>query len=1028
MWSIGLTINHWGNDGGSRHKDDMSKLIQPNQQCQRRYALYGLLVGFALPVALLVSGISQDGFRVTRESLWVAITEQDLLWLVLLAPSVLGLLGAILGKDRDGERKELEGKLAQLLERNTQLQQENLDRNRLEKIISRGKREWEATFDAVKDAIIVTDGSGKIVRLNLAASRWLGDSFENLVGSSIEAVMLPAQAGGGDGLRALVGETTIPGREGWFDITHYPIQLGEDLRGKIYIIRNVSDRKKAESIIRQQKEYLEALVNNSPVAIVTLNLNGSIATYNPAFERLFYYSENELLGCDLDKLLTFLTGDENKNTFSRRVFAGQPVHYIGEIQRKDGSSADVEVLGVPVMVEQTMAGALAMFHDITELMEARRAAEQADRAKSEFLANMSHEIRTPMNGVIGMIDLLLDTELNDEQFDFLMGARESADALMSVLNDILDFSKIEAGQLDLETVDFDLRSTVEGVVQMLASRAESKGLELVSEITKDVPVLLKGDPGRLRQILSNLTGNAIKFTDEGDISIRVERVDEAGSTVGLKFFVSDTGVGIPEDRQAAIFERFTQADNSITRRYGGTGLGLAISRQLVKMMDGEIGVESTVGKGSTFWFTARFERQSESSAEDFLRRQIDFEELKVLVVDDSAANRMMLSRIMQNLGSQVYTVSESRLAVPLLVESVLEHDPYNLVLLDMKMPGMDGAATLQAIREEALLKDVRVIILTSLGRRTDPERLLEMGCSACIYKPIKQMQLFDAIHEAFGGKHGIRREHGVRRTFDDHPNGQKDIHILLAEDNAINRQVVETLLQKRGYLVTSVANGRLAVDAIQKRDYDVILMDVQMPEMDGFEATRIIRNLENGGRHTPIIAMTAHAMKGDAERCLEAGMDDYLSKPLDPVRLFKLLQSWNRKSGKAVKHSEAAAFSRPVIAVDPDAPVNIQAALPRFSDDPGFYREMMEAFLNAMPQKIQQLWQAAKVKDAETLSIEAHNLKGVAENFNAQKLADLAIYLEVQSRERGFKEISKTVAAIDDEVKAIRSYFARITL
>ena len=812
----------------------MKDLIQSNQMYQKRYALSGLLVGFGFSTANLLFSVLNESAQINWMILWAAITRHNLFWSILLAPSVLGLLGAILGKDRDSSQKEMQNEITQLVEKNELLQQENLDRNRLEKIISRGKREWEATFDAVKDFIIVTDGEGKIVRLNLAATRWLGDSFDHLVGASIEDVMLPEEARNNGSFQALIGETTILGREGWFDITNYPIHLGDDLRGKIYIIRNISDRKKAESIIRQQKEHLEALVINSPVAIVTLNLDGKIDSYNSAFERLFGYSKDEVQSCELEKILSFKSGDGKRNGLIRRIINGKPVQYIGEMIRKDGSLADVEMLGVPVMVEKLMAGALVMFHDITELMEARRAAEQADHAKSEFLANMSHEIRTPMNGIVGMIDLLLDTEMNGEQFDFLMGARESADALMSVLNDILDFSKIESGQLDLEIVDFDLRTTVEGVVQLLANRAESKGLELVSDISKDVSPLLKGDPGRLRQILSNLTGNAIKFTEQGDVSIRVELVEESSDGVVLQFYVVDTGIGIPEDRQAAIFERFTQGDNSITRRYGGTGLGLAISKQLVQMMGGELGLESEPGKGSTFWFTIPFEKQSESSAEDFLRQQIEFQELRVLVVDDSIANRMMLTRIMENLGSQVFAIPDGSGAVPLLTEAVLEHDPYDLVLLDMQMPVMDGVATLHAIREEPLLKDVKVVILTSLGHRTDPDHLLEMGCSACIYKPIKQMQLFDAISEAFGRKNGSRSIHRLQKILEMDENAQEGLVVLLAEDNAINRQVVETLLQKRGYKVTTVSNGRLAVEAVKNADFDVILMDVQMPEMGGF--------------------------------------------------------------------------------------------------------------------------------------------------------------------------------------------------
>ena len=1004
----------------------MTDSMHLNDRYQKRYALYGFLVGCGFSAANLLFSVINDSSPVNWTGLWKTFTIHNLFWPVLLPPVVLGLVGAILGKDRDGYQKDLEGRMDQLVQDNKALQQENLDRNRLEKIISRGKREWEATFDAVKDAIIVADGDGNIVRLNLAATRWLGGSFEHLIGSYIEDVILPEEMRNKGDFQEFIGETTIPGRDGWFDITNYPIHLEDDLRGEIYIIRDISDRKEAESTIRQQKEHLEALVSNSPVAIVTLDLDGGITSYNPAFERLFGYPKEEVLGCDLDKILSFRSSGGKKNTLTRRILDGKPAQYIGELQRKDAQSVDVEMLGVPVMVEGLMVGALVMFHDITELIEARRAAEQADYAKSEFLANMSHEIRTPMNGIVGMIDLLLDTEMNGEQFDFLMGARESADALMSVLNDILDFSKIEAGQLDLESVDFDLRMVVEGVVQMLANRAESKGLELVSEIAKNTPPLLKGDPGRLRQILSNLIGNAIKFTEIGDVSICVEPVEETSNMAVLRFKVSDTGIGISEDRQLAIFERFTQADNSVSRRYGGTGLGLAISKQLVKMMDGEIGVESELGKGSTFWFTIQFEKQSESSVEDFLRQRINFQGLRVLVVDDSIANRMMLTRMMENLGSSVCAIPDGKGAVPMLLEAVLEHDPFDLVLLDMQMPGMDGADTLRAIREESLLKDVKVVILTSLGHQTDPHRLLEMGSSACIYKPVKQMQLFDAINEAFGRKSSARRQH--KRQFDsqDQSGKREDIEILLVEDNPINRQVGETLLRKRGYSVTSVSNGRQAVEAFKQGRCSMILMDVQMPEMDGLEATQMIRSLEREDAHIPIIAMTAHAMKGDAERCLEAGMDDYLPKPLDPVQLFKLLQEWGRSVGKSneVTSKEVDAVSIPF---DPHAPINIRAALPRFSNDQQFYLEMIGAFLNAMPQKLDELRQAARAKDVQTLALEAHNLKGVAENFSARKLSDLVVYLEVQSRERQFENISHTVASIDQEVQAIRSYYSNLT-
>ncbi|HZW03839.1 MAG TPA: response regulator, partial [Anaerolineaceae bacterium] len=754
---------------------------------------------------------------------------------------------------------------------NEHLRHDNNERNRLEKILERGKREWEAIFDSVQDAILVTDADGRIIRCNRSAVVWLDTTFDQLVNFPVENVFFSGSEPRRR-LSDLTGEIQIPNLEGWFDVSQYPIQMADDLYGTIFVIRDVTERRRAASIIREQKQYLEALVNNSPTAIVTLDHHQSILTFNPAFERLVGYKAREVVGRKLDDLFADDGSFSKTAPLSEKVLAGQPVNAIVQRRRKDGAILDVETLGVPFVVDGHIVGALWLYHDITELMEARRQAEQADRAKSEFLANMSHEIRTPMNGIIGMIDLTLRTQLNDEQFDFLTAARESADALMSLLNSVLDLSKIEAGQFHLEEIEFDLLPLVEGVAQTLAGRAESKGLEIASYIDPNVPLRVIGDPGRLRQILVNLMENAIKFTDHGEVFIRAELDEDQGRRVMLRFLVTDTGIGIPEERKNAIFERFVQADGSTTRKYGGTGLGLTISKQLSEMMGGKIGVESEPGKGSTFWFTAQLEKGHNLAAVP-PRPPVLLQGLRVLVVDDNATNRKVLSRMLENFGCRVTAVSTGREVLPALVRAALTKHPFRLVLLDLQMPEIDGVAALQLIRAEPLTQNTKVIVLTSMGQRGELERLKELGCSSYVLKPIKQSQLQDTLENVIGQ----RTWSDNRRRLPVEPVAQPAgrLRILLAEDNHINRKMIKELLGREGHRVDLANNGVEAVAAWQQAEYDLVLMDVQMPEMDGLEAAQRIRALENANGHrTPIVALTAHAMPGDRQRCLQAGMDD----------------------------------------------------------------------------------------------------------------------------------------------------------
>ena len=901
------------------------------------------------------------------------------------------------------------------------------ERKQLEAKLKSSEENFRTFFQTVDDIIVIGTPDGHILFTNEAFRRKLGYTGEELKGMHVLDIH-PKE------YRKEAEEIFGAMFRGEKDFCPLPIQMKNGARlpvetrvwfGKWDGDDCIFGISKDLSVQRAALEKFQKMFDNNPALMAVSSLpERKFLDVNNAFVKRLGFKRAELIGKTSAELGLF-PNPESRDRVTNELREQGGVNGVEmSVRTKNGELLDGLFSG-EIIDNQGQRVFLTVMIDLTaqkqaeaELRKAKEEAERlnvhleqrtlyatemalqaqkANKAKSEFLANMSHEIRTPMNGVIGMTGLLLESELTGDQRRYAEIVRTSGESLLGLINDILDFSKIEAGKLEMEILDFDLRSMLDDFAAQIATRAQDKGLEFICAAAPDVPAYLRGDPGRLRQVLLNLTGNAVKFTNKGEVAVRVSLASETGDKTVIRFSIKDTGIGIPSDKQALLFQKFTQADASTTRKYGGTGLGLAISKQLTELMGGEIGVISEEGRGSEFWFTACLARQAER--EHAVQPLAEIRGVHILVVDDNATNREVLTAQFQAWDVRSEEAPDGYTALRALKGASDAGDPFQAAILDMQMPGMDGEELARAIKADEKLKDTRLVLMTSLGLRGDAKRMEEIGISAYLTKPARQSDIFDSLSAVLAGETitlpapPLITHHTIREM------KRGAVRILLAEDNITNQQVALGILKNLGLHADAVANGAEAVKALETIPYDLVLMDVQMPEMDGLEATRRIRDPRSAVRNhqIPIIAMTAHAMRGDRETCLEAGMNDYVSKPVRPMALAEALDKW--LSPGAAKTTDRAPGLHDgmsaIAALRPVAPVFDKAGMmERLMDDEALALMVVEGYMSDLPRQIDALRGYLGTGDIPGAERQAHNIKGASASIGGEALRAISFEME----------------------------------
>ncbi len=871
---------------------------------------------------------------------------------------------------------------------------------------------------AAQLAIIVTDTQGGVTLFSRGAQLMLGYSEAEILGRKPDLIHVPSELESHAAeLGSRLGTALVPplslvelARRGGYEKrewtlvrkngSRFPAELTiapiKDASGRVAgylgLATDITERQAAQLEMRK----LSTAVKASPTSIVITDKDALIEYANPKFFELTGYEPWELIGKNPRLIASGRTPTATYKQLWETVLDGR--EWTGELlnRKKNGELFWEQASISPVKDRRgNITNFIAVKVDITdrklaqrEIEKARDAAMELARLKSEFLANMSHEIRTPMNAIIGMTGLLMDTPLTPQQREYARTVNSAGEALLDVLNDILDFSKIESGRLEIESLDFDLRETVESTADLLAPRAQAKEIELACLLEPGVPYGLRGDQGRLRQVLLNLMGNAVKFTDRGEVVLRVSPAGEKDGRALLRFSVKDTGIGIAPEAQKRLFQVFTQADASTTRRYGGTGLGLSISKKLVEMMGGEIGAESEPGKGSTFWFTLPFERQAAQPADEPPRA--DVAGARTLIVDDNAANREIVARYLELWKMPYAAASSGEEALTLLRSGAAAGRPFVLAVLDMQMPGMDGLVLAGRIDADPAIPPLKKVMMTSLGGGLKTRELQPAGISACLAKPVRPAALLKALGSALAGQ---KQEPRPEETAPETPR-RRYFRVLVAEDNTVNQKVAVRQLERLGYDSDVAANGIEAIEALKRRDYDLVLMDCQMPEMDGFQAAAEIRRLEDELGRIPIVAMTANAMQGDRERCLAAGMDGYLPKPVRLEKMEEALRRWDTLLD--------------------------EAALAEISGlgEAGVFAEIIRTFLRDLPGRLGDFKAALAAGDAPALKQAAHALKGAAGNIGALRLQKICRLIETLGAAGDIAGAAEAAAPLDAEADA----------